>query len=709
MRSEVDEDISSRSSGSDSEGEEQEAPEPEPEIEWLATSRAKRSTAGNRLNALIQQEEDDELELLFEEAEDDGVFEDNGADDGDVQMDSSDDDDDQGPAAGDDLEGEKELQKQAKAEQRKKRKLNDGIPKIYKKKVKIDPTASRAQTQAPRPKKKSERASWIPTPEDAPTRASARGTTKQSKEQLHQQMVEREIKRQKQLESMERAAAKKEAAKKPPMTQEDRLKEAAKVEKSNAKSLSRWEEMEQQREEEQRLRLANLQNRTLEGPVITWWSGMAEWVGDKLKKVGQTLVVDKEVKEKATRKRKAAEMEDSSVSTIVAKAPSIADSQGPATATSPPIVQTPDAKDMIDPQLSAAPTPTPTPIPMQMPIPDLSKAPVERPRHISPLAPPRQPTPPKEPTPEPPRVSSVLAPPPMHGPYPPPPEYGHRPSSVLAPPPMHGPIPPPPNQFSQHHLQGHLQFRPQIQPHFDGSTPLPGFGYNFMSPQHQSLYPGQSSYPGQFQAQTPTPVPPPQIAPRDVTPPPPVVMNTAIEYIILNNFDETAVKDKSIQCQILFDRTFEKMPRMLFLPLPFSLPSLYLSPYSIPYPLCLPNFLLHHANISTAKKKPEVCAITSRLAKYRDPITGLPYHDKLSYDRIQSLKKNEFKWSKLVGAYVGRGDEAARGVPSRFVNGTRVDSGESMATKPSLGDNGRGVNGSIGRGLNVGVGVQQSS
>lgn len=549
MRSELDEEDTSSRSGTGSDSEEEQEAAPEPEIEWLATSRAKRSTAGNRLNTLIQKEADDDLELLFEEAEDDGVFEDNGADDGDVQMDSSDDDDDQGPAAGDDLQGEKELQKQAKAEQRKKRKLNNGIPKIYKKKVKIDPTASRAQTQAPRPKKKSERASWIPTPEDAPTRASARGTTKQSKEQLHQQMVEREIKRQKQLQSMERAAAKKEAAKKPPMTQEDRLREAAKVEKSNAKSLNRWEEMELQREEEQRLRLAALQNRTLEGPVITWWSGMAEWVGDKLKKVGQTLIVDKEVKEKATRKRKAAEMEDSTNSTIVVvtKPPSIADSQGPATATPPPVVQTPDSKDMIDPQLSSAPTP--------IPIPDISKTPVQPPRYTSPiLAPPRQPTPPKEPTPEPPRVSSVLAPPPMHGPYPPPPEYGiHRPSSVLAPPPMHGPIPPPPNPFSQHHLQAHLQFRPPMQPHFDGSTPLPGFGYNFMSPQHQSPYPGQ------FQAQTPPAPPPP---PQNVTPPPPVVMNTAIEYIILNNFDETAVKEKNIQCQILFDRTFEKMPRM---------------------------------------------------------------------------------------------------------------------------------------------------
>ncbi|RAL60545.1 hypothetical protein DID88_009741 [Monilinia fructigena] len=37
-------------------------------IEWMVTSRQKRSTAGNRLNALLQQEEpDDELDLLFAE------------------------------------------------------------------------------------------------------------------------------------------------------------------------------------------------------------------------------------------------------------------------------------------------------------------------------------------------------------------------------------------------------------------------------------------------------------------------------------------------------------------------------------------------------------------------------------------------------------------------------------------------------------------
>jgi len=297
----------SEQNGGDGEG------EGEGEVEWMVTSRQKRSTAGNRLNALLQQEEpDDELELLFaeDENEEDHGFVDVEAD-SDVQMDSSDDDDDQGPAAGaDDLEGEKELQRKEKAERlAKKRKMNDGMPKIFKKRVKIDPTIP--SKPSPRPKKKSERASWIPTPEDAPTRASARGTTQKSKEQLHAQMIDREKKRLKQLANMEKAAAAKEAARKPALTQEDRLAEAARVEKSNSKSLSRWEEAEQQREEEQRLKLAALHNRKLDGPVITWWSGRAMWVGGKLIALGSKKLKPDEPKEKS-KKRKAGEMEDES-------------------------------------------------------------------------------------------------------------------------------------------------------------------------------------------------------------------------------------------------------------------------------------------------------------------------------------------------------------------------------------------------------------
>ncbi|KAH6665017.1 YL1 nuclear protein-domain-containing protein [Halenospora varia] len=581
------------SSGSGSDSEEQEQ-----EVEWLATSRQKRSTAGNRMQSLLQQEDDDDLvKALFEgfdkEEPEDEVFEDEEAQ-SDVQMDSS-DDDDQGPEAGDDLEGEKELQKQAKAEARKKRKLNDGIPKIPKRRVKIDPTIS--QAPAPRPKKKSERASWIPTAEDAPIRASARQTTRQRKEELMEQMVDREIKRQKTLANMEKAAARKAAAKKPPMTQADRLREAAKIEKANAKSLNRWEEAEQQREEEQRERLAALHNRTMEGPVITWWSGIAEWVGGKLRKVGQ-LAIDAP-KERA-KKRKASEMEADEVGPPSLPAEestqSRVDSQGPAVPNSDPKLG--EASDVRKASVTSEAGPTPPIIQENGPKPSPILAP---PPINTPPPPPAQ-----IPPPEPPRASSVLAPPPMHGPYPPPPNMTGRPSSVLAPPPMTATPPPPPP----------FKLAPPIQPAFDGSTPLPGFGYNFMAP-NIPMVPNRS-----FQ-----PPPPPQ---EPSTPPPPAIEHAAVNYVILQNFDETAIKDKDVQTQILMNRKFPKAAK--------------------------------------SKHKTELCAITSYPAKYRDPNTGLAYCNSFAYKEIQKLKRGEYKWSKLVGAYMGMGTYAARGVPARFMN-----------------------------------------
>ncbi|KAG9236979.1 YL1 nuclear protein-domain-containing protein, partial [Amylocarpus encephaloides] len=658
-RTEVDnEDGSSDSdSGSGSESGEQEQ-----EVEWLATSRQRRSTAGNRLNSLLQAEEpDDDLELLFAEAEDDEVFDVEDAD-SDVQMDSSDDDDDQGPAAGaDDLEGEKELQNQAKAELKaKRRKLNDGIPKIYKK-VKIDPTAAQAHTQASRPKKKSERASWIPTAEDAPTRSSARGTTQKSKQELLLQMQDREIKRLKQLKHMEKAAAAKEAAKKPPMTQGDRLREAAKVEKSNKKSLSRWEEMEQQREEEQRERLAALQNRTLEGPVITWWSGKAEWVGGKLKKVGLLIVRD-EPKEKAGRKRKVAEMEEEpSKIADASKCTSISDPRAVLASTTSANDKIPDQKEgkgLIDrPPSSKTPptnldptirTPSPSNIPLTQPRSPPLRTPTPSPTKQTPppnssLQPPQEHPlpPPPPPLPPPPRPSSCLAPPPMHGPYPPPPDQnGHRKSSVLAPPPMHGPIPPPYSHLASnpHPTQGQNPFQPPfklappMQLHFDGSAPLPGFGYNFIAP-------NQTPYPGTIQAPPHAPPPFPALpAPENKTPPPPAREHTAINYLILNNFDNDAIKDKDIQTQILFKRKFQKIP------------------------------LLTNYQTGT-KPSHSLCAITSYPAKYRDPCTGLEYNSVYAYKEIQRLKRAEYKWSNLVGCYVGSGTYVARGVPARFLNG----------------------------------------
>jgi vacuolar protein sorting-associated protein 72 len=286
----------SSDSGLDSSSEEQ--------VEWLATGRAKRSTAGNRMASMLANEEratgaadgadDSDLELLFAEGDDDVEFADENQDDGsDAHMDSSSSDEDDNEAA-DNLAGEKELERQAREKRTaaRKRKAQEAIPMKFRKKTRTKgphedgtsdhgskdgagtPTMIAPPAPAPRPKKKSERLSWLPTAAEKPTRASERATTKISKEQLHQQMVEREARRKKQLEIQERKAKKLALLKKPPLTQAERLAEAAIVEKRNSKSLNRWEEAEKQREEERLAKLAALNNRKLSGPVVTFWSGI---------------------------------------------------------------------------------------------------------------------------------------------------------------------------------------------------------------------------------------------------------------------------------------------------------------------------------------------------------------------------------------------------------------------------------------------------
>lgn len=294
------------SDSSSEDGDPREAAETEEQpVEWLATSRAKRSTAGNRMKSMLAVEEpDDELELLFAEDGEDGGFTDVDEDASDVQMDSSSDDDDAHENADED-EGEKKLARQVRESKQaaRKRKAQEAIPLKFRKKVKIntDTTSSVTTTPAPRPKRKSERASWLPSTSDMPTRASKRETTMLSKEQLHQQMVEREAKRLKQVDAMERKAKRMEALKKPPMTQAERLAEAALVEKRNAKSLNRWEEAEKQREAERLAKLAALNNRQLSGPVVTFWSGVGEWIDGKLKHVGKIVTIEeKPLKKKRT-------------------------------------------------------------------------------------------------------------------------------------------------------------------------------------------------------------------------------------------------------------------------------------------------------------------------------------------------------------------------------------------------------------------------
>ena len=282
--------------------------ESEMQTESLVAGRQRRSRAGALMSSLIAEEETlqadgetlpadgedvDDLTLLFAgEGEDMDFNEDEADAASDVEMDSS-SDDDQGPTAGaDDLDGEKDIEREAREERRKKRKAQEVFKRT---KPRPPKTTTDQQTGAlaappPRFKKKSERVSWLPTPEEGPVRQSSRKQTVQNKQIVHQRMREGEKRRKQQLQSMEAAAKRKEASKPKAMTQEDRLAEAAKTEARNAKSLNRWEASEEKRVEEQRAKIAALKNRTLEGPVISWWSGPAKWVDGKLACTGKKVL-----------------------------------------------------------------------------------------------------------------------------------------------------------------------------------------------------------------------------------------------------------------------------------------------------------------------------------------------------------------------------------------------------------------------------------
>ncbi|KAI0013695.1 YL1-domain-containing protein [Xylariaceae sp. FL0662B] len=703
--------------------------------EWLATGRKRRSTAGNRMKSMIAAEEpDDELELLFAEDDDDAGFTDIGDDGSDVLMDSSSDDED-AQENGDELEGEKELEKQARESRQaaRKRKAQEAIPIKFRKKVKIAPTASESSTARepkPRPKKKSERTSWLPSPADMPTRASKRETTMLSKEQLHQQMIEREVKRLKQVEAMERKAKKMEALKKPPMTQAQRLAEAAIVEKKNAKSLNRWEEAEKQREEERKAKLAALNNRTLDGPVATFWSGVGEWVDGKLKHVGKIVTIEeKPMKKKRASavgndasaepsKEKSGPEEPSQNTSSADKAdskPSISSStkeqddkaQEPrqdevknktlATATpslskevedkkSLPLVDTTTAP--VEPTHAAVtetsvavpestpqktePSPSttnpgqsssqlqepkpPEPKPQAVKPPDM-RPPVTNSYTTSMFAPPQQSQLMKPPELKPPS-NSFLAPPagvsksglsmPMIGYHSTP--TPSRPFNVLAPPnttQVQSPLAIPQKETCPPAPTPPVPAQPPTKPaEIPASTPLPT---PIQTPRSApASTPSQLSTPtptrptpanarstpktplgtlkpskanAQRQQAKETPPPPP--------PPPPANGKATRNCIILQNFNENAVKEKAVQNRILFGKDMAKLGK----------------------PAPTPR-----------------CAITNHPARYRDPKTGLLYYNSYAFREIQKLQRGEYRWSHMVGAWIGSGSFAARGVPARFLD-----------------------------------------
>ncbi|TWU73307.1 hypothetical protein ED733_003940 [Metarhizium rileyi] len=700
--------------------------------EWLATTRKRRSTAGNRMKSMLANEEpDSDLELLFAEDDNDQGFSDAGEDGSD-----------------------KELERQAKEKRavQRKRRAQEAIPAKFRKKVRIDPTTrDSVPSPAPRPKKKSERASWLPSPADLPTRASSRKTTRISKEQLHQQMAEREARRLKQLAQMEKKAARLEAMKKPPMTQEQRLAEAAVVEKRNSKSLNRWEEAEKQREEERKAKLAALNQRTLKGPVITFWSGKGQWDDVELRLL-RPFVTELEEKPKKKREKvdKAAkgkgkdkdngkidekkafiETDENKAeaatksqhqSSEIDKADGCLTTAGRPTASDSKKVeididigslaeedeshrQTKTDADAIEKSLPASTEVAPAADAvstskevtakernvdpklaitedMNLNVPEtgdsigkaaeplgisatISTAILEKETATSAdsdkpqppasasasasapspstsifsaqtyvalpsdppnvLAAPPPPPPPSTTTPatsRPPeaRPSSVLAAPVLTSP----PEVAMNTSSlvdsskpnVLAlPDTLHPAVPTPLPELSSPSTTATATATATIPIKSDARPAIPADSHTQATQHHEYALTSKSGSPRESEA------PPAVEAPRD--------MNATRNGIIFQNFDENAIRDKNVQTQILFGRKMTKL----------------------------------------AKPAPApICVITNGPARYRDPETNLPFYNMHAYKEIRRLYQGDYRWSRILGAWVGNPKQAARGVPERFLH-----------------------------------------
>lgn len=268
-------------------------------VDLMVTTRARRSNAGNRMSTLLAKsaEHEEEWGEEWEDAPNEEDF--RGGDvneQEDYNMDSSSSEEDEDGADEDDT-GEKELRRAERQEKSKKRKATTNpfaarVAAVTRKKVKLDvPDASDAQSPAsrapPRPKKKSERASWIPTVEDGPVRTSSRKQTVANKETTMAKLKEKDRRRDDTLAMMKAAEARKAKAKEPPLTQAERLAEAARNERINKKTLHRWEEAEEARAAERQAKIDALKNRQIDGPFIRFYSGPAIWVDNVIKYTGK--------------------------------------------------------------------------------------------------------------------------------------------------------------------------------------------------------------------------------------------------------------------------------------------------------------------------------------------------------------------------------------------------------------------------------------
>lgn len=603
----------------------------------LIATRAKRATAGNLYATLRANLDDEDIrkDLLAEDEEGDAEdYEGSDRDDDDEALESSSDEEDAGPpkdGEAEDLEGEKDLKKQERAEARRKRKVHEARIKVpawrQKKKVKLaddvktEDGGSGAGSGVEKPKKKSERSNWLPTPADAPIRQSGRSLAVANREIVHANLKQSAERSEKQRRVMKDAAERERTKKRMDgMTQEERLKKCERIERETAREFGRWEREEAER---QRLRdeaIAAKRRRGVDGPVMRHWSGSVLWEGDKVKirrmshgsKKVEDIKFEKKddadangtaSKEESDKNPSPAELSDSNQAEDGTTAPAQAIANAITIGSSQPV------------QTNTTPAEPSSSMSSQAPVPWLQG------------------------------IHDYAAQPQQTPPVPP----AYTPSNPV----INGGTTQPQTQPSAHIQQ--TPHQPWLPP---GSTPS-----------QAPLYPGWPPGSHQFSVQQHPPLPPPP-------PPAPLIREQAqCSLILLESFPslDNATSKRVPKYKQQQESALDPTPVTNIL-LPLSYASF--NPEEQRYLTSRPRKRMNEYPLPPPPPK-QRCAVTSWTAKFRDPKTGLAYADMHQYKVIQRVLAGGCAWSAMLGCWVGPNTvgmmgRPARGVPEGFAGAKAV-------------------------------------
>ncbi|KAI7304225.1 hypothetical protein KC315_g15271 [Hortaea werneckii] len=601
----------------------------------LVATRSKRSTAGNRYASLLANLDDEEVQkqLLVEDEDDVGEYEGSDRDDEDEALESSSEEDDAGPPkeGDEDFEGEKALKKEERAEIRKKRKAQDAKLKLpawqkKSKKVKLADDVKAEDGATSKPKKKSERANWLPTDADAPKRQSGRALAVANRESTHANLKQSYERSEKQRKVMKDAAERVQLKKRRELSQEQRMEMCSKIAKQTDKEFGRWEREEEERQKARDEQLAAKRKRGVEGPFVRHWTGSVMWEGDKIK-----------IKRMSHGSRKE---EDKSGQN---EAPLNVD-KGPANET-----EANEASNNVDAQHFKE---SHTPMPLAQ---AHSPASLATGQTVPPADNPNSAT----------SVASVPPPPPPPEPTAP----SQAPSSWL-------------QGIHDYAAQQPAQQQPQLTPYSvpnasAAAAPTPPSAYppppagpsqHPSTPMHQSWPPGSQK----FSVDLPS-APPPA---------PPVQEQAQRSLIMLEEFEELENAVKRNKAASVLEPT---APASIMLP--DSYPSL--TPEETRY-LVTKHSRKAGGALPPGPSKPRCAILAHKEARFRDPRTGLPYFDMHMYKIIQRVLAGGCQWSSLLGAWVGpRCDgvmgRPARGVPEGFAGPSKAVRKESRPVKAEQG------------------------